>query len=283
MIPIHEITKYIPIEISISGRKRKILLSLFDKLIHFRGEKLYILNKPNIKIDPTQSNQRLLFYFYYNYLRRYKYSPLGIYLKKILRDDDIFLDIGANLGMYSIIARELGAQAYSFEPEPIHVEFLKRNPNIYTQFYNIALSNEKGVAKFYVGPDSNLGSSSLIQGKVTDKNTVYDNSIEVPTERLDNIITDKNILKLIRIIKVDVEGNEENVVKGFEKILNYIKPDIWCEVRSEESSRNSGSYKRVIRYLSEFGYKPYIYNGSEMMLFNEKYKKQVFDILFKSE
>lgn len=282
MISIHEITKHIPMEMSISGIQRKLFLNLFDKLFHFHDRELYTLNKPNIIIDPNQSNQRLLFYFYYNMVRRLVNSPLGKYLKNVLRDNDIFLDIGANLGMYSIIARDLGAQAYAFEPEPIHVEFLKRNPSIYTRLYNIALSNEKGVAEFFLGPDSNLGSSSLIIGEATEKEKVQNNSMEVPTERLDNIITDKDQLKSIKIIKVDVEGNEENVVKGFENILNYVKPEIWCEVRSEKSGRNPGSYKKVINYLSEFGYEPYIYNGLKIKEFKEKYKSQVFDILLKS-
>lgn len=283
MIPIHEKTKHIPIEMSISGIQRKLFINFFDTLFHFHDAELYKLEKPNIVIDPTQSNQRLLFYFYYNMIRRLERSPLGKYLKTVLRDDDIFLDIGANLGMYSIIARDLGAQAYAFEPEPIHVEFLERNPTIYTRFYNIALSKEKGVAEFYPGPESNLGSSSLVKGHTTDNEKLVDDSIKVPTERLDNIITDKNLLKLIKIIKVDVEGNEENVVQGFDNILKVVKPEIWCEVRSEKSGRNPGSYKRVIKYLSEYGYKAYIYDGLNVEKFNEKHKRQVFDILLKTE
>jgi hypothetical protein len=108
----------------------------------------------------------------------------------------------------------------------------------------------------------------------------YEKSIKVQAKKLGNVI-DETIIKKIRLAKIDVEGAEEQVVNGMLDVLQINSFDVWCEVRGENSDRNPGSYKAVIRLLEPLGYKPYCYDGKELREFMSNDIQQVFDIVFK--
>lgn len=107
---------------------------------------------------------------------------------KCLTKEDIFLDIGANLGIYSFLAKELGAFSIVFEPEPYHYEFLKRNTLFCNKFFKIALSDKKGERNFYIFNESNPGANSLIMSNKGFLEGGYHSVMRVKTQRLDNII-----------------------------------------------------------------------------------------------
>lgn len=279
MIQISEFTRMFPVEMKITGKKRKIGLKFFDLLFKFRPDKTYVITKPGIEIDPRQPNERLLYYFYYNLIRHYENSPLGKLMKKMLAPGDLFLDIGANLGMYSAYAKYLGANVFSFEPEPNHNKFLERNNHFYDELYSYALTDKKSKSEFYVAADFNPGSHSLVLGDSSFGASGYSSVIKVDTERLDSLLQEQDYDK-IKLMKIDVEGNEEFVIRGAEKILINSKLSIWCEVRGDQSGRNPGSYRRVIDFLKPFGYLPKTILNSEIVDFNENHVRQVFDILF---
>ena len=267
-----------PLRISITGKKRNLLLNLFEKIFPLKNKFIEITDK--IKIDSSRKNEKLLFYFFHNLMRDYSYSPLYKYMEKKLGNDDIFLDIGANLGFYSYLAHKKGCKVILFEPEPTHVDFLKRNNHIFEYVYDIALSANEGEIEFYVGNEENLGGSSLIMSDKGWENSGYSHSIKVKTKRLDKIITDKEIINKIKLAKIDVEGAEKYVVEGMENLLKLNHFDIWCEVRGEQSDRNPGSYKDVCDLLKPYGYRPYIFDGSTISEFSSSYVQQVFDLLF---
>lgn len=277
MFPIFKLTKVVPIEFGIAGRKRKLLLDLFDKVIPIKG----IVDAPGgIKIDSSSRNEKVLFCFFFNVMRYYVNSPLFKYMKDNLGKGDIFLDIGAYLGFYSYLAKEMGCNVWLFEPQPSHVEFLKRNVHIFDMVFDIALSGNEGESEFYVAKDDNLGGSSLVKSNRGWEDSGYSHTVNVKTQRLDNIITDAQIISKIKLAKIDVEGAEQSVVEGMEGLLKRNRIDIWCEVRGEQSDRNPGSYKEVCDFLKTLGYRSYVYDGQTLHEFSTRHITQVFDMLF---
>ncbi|MCK0173779.1 FkbM family methyltransferase [Mycolicibacterium sp. F2034L] len=230
-----------------------------------------------IQIDPAHAPERALAYCFHNFVSHYLKSPLGRYITSRGMQGKIFVDIGANLGMYSLLARSVGAMAYMFEPEPSHVKFLARNSTLLGSLFPIALSDRKGELPLYYHPN-NPGATSLVEASGF---IASDLTVRVDTfseQRLDSE-------KLIELIKIDVEGNESRTVRGMEDFFERgNRPDIWCEVRGGAAERSPRSYAEVIEYLAKFGYE--YYDGTVEPLripspgFDALESRGVFDLLF---
>ena len=123
-----------------------------------------------------------------------------------IKPNDIIIDVGANYGDLGIYLREFGAKLYGFEPDPEALSALKENN--YHKVFEIACSDKKGFSKLYIS--SSNADSSLI---VSDLNQKH---IEVETNTLDNLLKEENKIKLI---KIEAEGFEPEVLKGSVKIL----------------------------------------------------------------
>ncbi|MDB6060065.1 MAG: FkbM family methyltransferase [Verrucomicrobiaceae bacterium] len=278
MIAINKLTSIVPLGIGINGRLQARALNLFDKLLPAKIGMFEI--GEGIRVDTSENSERLLRYFLYNVLRYYRASPLFRFMQKMLKDDDIFLDIGANLGMYSYLAKKLQCQSYAFEPEPAHVEFLKRNPSIYDRLFTVAASDSDGECDFFVAGKINPGGSSLVAGSAALRNSMYARTVKVKTQRIDAAITDANVIERIKLAKIDVEGAEELVVSGMTGLLKKNPFAIWCEVRGPQSSRNPNSCQKVIDILAPLGYHAYVFEGRSLEVFSDRHVQQVFDLIF---
>ena len=131
------------------------------------------------------------------------------YVKKHLKAGQTFVDVGAQVGYYSILASKLGAKVLAFEPSKNNRRCLIENTKdcdikVYTQ----ALSNENGSAILYT--DTTPGQYSLIgQGK---------------GEQVDVVTYDSLNLPIPDFIKIDTEGNERKVLEGMQSVLTTDKP-----------------------------------------------------------
>ena len=276
----------LPINVDIVGHNRDLVLYVVDHLYSNRGgvKQIYGDNNHVINLDLSFSNERVLYYAFNNIIRKYKKSDLYAVLKQYIGDDTIFIDIGANLGIYSLLAKELGAYTVLFEPEPRHYSFLSRNKSIFDEVYCSALSNFEGKSMLFVAKDNNLGGNSLVASNNSWEESGYESEIEVAVDRFDNFLSRSSIdLGKVACIKIDVEGNECETVCGMENYLeDGYKPVIWCEVRGPTSDRNPNSQRKVIDFLSEFDYMPYrVKNKKKTPFFPENEDlPQVFDLLF---
>ncbi len=128
-----------------------------------------------------------------------------------LRGGDLFLDIGANVGSYTVLASGVcGTKTIAFEPDPATLCGLKRNVEINglnerVQVYECALGGAKGEAVFTVG----LGAENRLATGSGQKTR------PVRMERLDEIAGDAQPA----MMKVDVEGAELGVLRGAERVL----------------------------------------------------------------
>ncbi len=280
MIPAYKITRLMPLKVGITGLRRDIPMKFAERIFPVPENEIDLPD--GIRIKTVRGNEKLLFYFFYNVIRYYRCSPLHRYMVKNTSENDLFLDIGANLGLYSYLAKKYcRCRVLLFEPEPGHLEFLKQNQHLFDKIFDFALSDKTGETDFYVGDIKNPGGSSLVMTATGWEASGYSRVIKIKTKRLDEAGIDPDFIRKIKLIKIDVEGAEMKVVEGMQGWLNDYKFDIWCEVRGDSSARNPGSYREVCNFLSRFEYQPFIFDGRKLRTFTQKHVKQVFDILFK--
>ena len=145
---------------------------------------------------------------------------------RLVTPGDTVLDIGANIGIMTLLLSKLVSEkgiVHAFEPNPKLCETLQKTIT-YNQISNIclhsiALGSEEGSLKLKV-PKYNAGAASLIRNKdLTNCQT-----FEVSVRSLSKIVSENKISK-IRLIKIDVEGFEAQVLKGGDKVLNSIRPE----------------------------------------------------------
>ena len=160
----------------------------------------------------------------------------------LIKDVDVFFDIGANIGYYSLLAcavnKEL--QVFSFEPAPSVFAYLKANKEIngFDQMrpQQMALSDEDGHLEFFVSKnpkyvgiaEHHLTSTGSFDKAQADRTSILE-SVKVEATTLDTYIA-KNGVSKIDLIKLDTEATEHLVLAGAQHVLADHRPIIFCEV-----------------------------------------------------
>jgi FkbM family methyltransferase len=153
---------------------------------------------------------------------------------------NVIFDIGANTGIYSLVAKTIhnDSKVYSFEPSNHTYTKLQQN-NLVNKFdiicEQIALSSHTGEQTFFDTPDHNQTSASLSPKKLKEWSGYSGDIVEykVKTMTLADYIEINNIKK-IDLIKLDIEMHEPEAIKGLGKYLMAFKPIIIIEVLSQE-------------------------------------------------
>lgn len=203
-------------------------------------------------------------YFYQIYFNFYEIATVE-FMKKTLKEGDIFLDIGTNIGYVAAVAADLvgeSGEIHAFEPIPLYFEVLKRlvlnNPKYHIVANQCALGEDSGQAKIDFANPPHIGGSSMTPGVLP--SSIPRNTIEVPVMRLDNYIEQKKIKKdKISLIKIDVEGFEFPVLKGLPKYFentNY-RPPIICEITPSAYPLLKTTRQELIDYMKQYGYEAY--------------------------
>ena len=155
-------------------------------------------------------------------------------VKSSLDKNMVFIDIGAFIGFYTILASKLGAIVYSFEPDPRSYILLKLNlylsgliKKAFT--FNIAIGDAKGTITFKLA--NSYAESSATNYLSEDKIVGL---VKVPVITLDDFVTEYNIDR-VNLIKIDVEGYGANVLDGALNIINIYQPNIIFEVHRFDS------------------------------------------------
>ena len=143
-----------------------------------------------------------------------------------IRPGDCIYDVGANVGLYSLLACEKGgplAKVYSFEPLERNLRYLRRHValNSLNQCYvkEAAVLDYVGVARFSA---ASWGHSMC--------RVSPDGEIIVPTITLDDSIFQKKEMPPPDVIKIDVEGAEFRVLSGAARTLSEFHPRLFVEV-----------------------------------------------------
>jgi len=177
---------------------------------------------------------------------------------RILREGDTCVDAGCHIGYYScLFAKLVGAKGrvYSFDANPHACRSTRRNLDLngfsFADVIHTALADAKGARPFHISADDQTGLSSL--GPIPrDKET-----ISVPCLPLEAFLKDRHIDN-VRLLKIDVEGAEEIVLRGLRHFLAaHVIDYILIECFDERLQLLDTSAEKVASILKSAGYTPW--------------------------
>jgi FkbM family methyltransferase len=180
---------------------------------------------------------------------------------------DIFLDIGSNVGMFSIYAASKDILTYAVEPHPSNLEYLYwniylNNLNKKVLVFPNALGNQEKVGKFSCR-DLTPG---VAQNQILSVKQHSKINFLCPIISFDKIIEIYKLKKPNKV-KIDVDGVEFQILKGMSKTLNRVD-EIYIEMLSEK--KKNKSYYKILKLLKKYDF--HIKNKhSENYIFKKKH------------
>ena len=188
----------------------------------------------------------------------YYEAEISQLLKQIIHEDWICIDVGANIGAITLMMASLAnkGEVHCFEPVPQNYKFLEQNihsNNIKnTTLNNLGLfSKEKTLTFHYV--EEFAGGAYYSPLGVSD---IRETLVNVECLTLDKYIHDhSDIIPRVNLIKIDVEGAEEDVLVGAYNTIKKYSPDLIIEFNPAASLNFYGKDMRgVYDKIVDFGY-----------------------------
>lgn len=182
--------------------------------------------------------------------------PVQQALASLARPGDICYDIGANLGFFSILlGRLVGAtgMVYAFEPVPANAAAIERNACL-NDLANVcvarvALTRSDGEAELLLA--QHVGGAVLAGAGIPPDPA---GRLTVATAAVDSLVA-RGELTPPRIVKIDVEGAEMDVLKGMERTLSDHAPAIVLELDDATESRCHSKADECRIFLEDHGYR----------------------------
>ena len=179
-------------------------------------------------------------------------------VRRLLRHGDTFVDVGANIGWFTLVAARCvgqGGRVIAFEPSSPVFAQLERNvalnaaPNVMLE--RLALSHSCGTALLSNAAPGNGGTRHITVGDRRPDDVVGES---VATMTFDAYVKSTG-LERIRLIKIDVEGAEFDVLSGMRGALERRACDyVIIEVEDGRLVQEGRSSMELLRFLSECGY-----------------------------
>lgn len=142
----------------------------------------------------------------------------------------VFLDIGANVGVYTVPLAPRFAQTLAFEPHPLVNRVLELNVDInglpHVSIIRCGLSDTERTAELSEGIPGNLGASSL--ERATDSARKY----AIRLRRGDDVVREM-AKSTMALVKIDVEGHEPKVIEGLSQVLRQDQPVVAFEANDD--------------------------------------------------
>jgi FkbM family methyltransferase len=182
-------------------------------------------------------------------------------LRRLLRHQDCIVDIGANIGSHTVAFAKAvapGGCVMAFEPHPRVFHLLSANTTINglnnVRLYPAACAAEPGSLWFPeldYNVETNFGAFGVgdvrgIQQSI-DQGSRQRVGQQVPIVTLDDVYD----LPALRLLKIDVEGGEIDVLKGAEKTIRRLRPALYVENENPDRS------ERLLRAIADLGYAAY--------------------------
>lgn len=224
---------------------------LFHPYHLFSGVKKQIIYRNTIKINVRLDDwiQQQIYF-----LGEYE-KPEIDYLYETLKPGSVFVDVGANIGLFSLNASNIvGLDGKVIAFEAFKPNYIKFNDNIkINNFTNIiaenkAISNQNSTIEIlYNESEKNVGMASTYLKNFTSKELVECFS-------LDHYLKEKMINK-VDLIKIDIEGGEFNALLGMNRILSELKPKVLIEINQVALENSGHSENEIIELFKKYNYK----------------------------
>ncbi len=215
---------------------------VFQKRIH---------NGMLVNIHPEDHiQQQILWYGYYE--KKYVLT-----WETFIARNDVVIDVGANMGYYSLVAsgKSIHGMTYAFEPDTSNYLRLEENRRL-NKIENI-VPVKKGVTKentkkyLFVSGKDNKGMSGFLPAENFSNITEFVDCVSLDSW------TQVNDIQKVNFIKLDIEGSEYDALLGMTNILRHMKPVVFIEICQSLLERHGIHYHQVYDLLHTYGYKAY--------------------------
>ena len=239
------------------------------------------------------------------------YEPIETEIVKThVEKNNIVVDIGANIGYYTLLMALNQAKVFSYEPEPKNFKLLQKNVNLNNfssnvKLYNKAVSNYNGFSKLFLAkgaPGMHTLSNNRFDSNSIDVNLInrrlgttpfleFINKVEQKTRKpiviaaamqdmsnVANIVVEVTKLNLDKIdfAKIDVEGHELHVLEG----MKILPTKILIEFNPLYLQASGKNYNDFFHFIEKFTIKQISKDGLEELDYEELIKSKMSRNLF---
>lgn len=192
---------------------------------------------------------------------------LSALIEERLRPGDVFVDVGANIGYFSVMAgRRVGAtgSVVAIDALPSIFDELQHNLQLNgiadrTRAVNRAVSDRAGEVRIHAGPAHNRGLATT----VPNTRAHFEQVVTVPSAPLSELLTPEE-MRRCRLVKIDVEGGEPAVLAGLTGFLRQCSPDaeFLLELSPAWWPDASLTPEDAIKPLRDAGFKTYVMDNN---------------------
>lgn len=199
------------------------------------------------------------------------------YVKSLINEEDVIIDIGANLGYYSILFARWASKGKVYSVEPIGIynkifnEKARKYPHI--TLYPYALGTEEKSVELVTSPQTGYLNTGLPHvydperdGKIENQEFRFEVEMKIASKLFEG-------LDRLNYIKCDIEGFEYFVLSDMKDIIAKHKPIVQVEVWPQEE-------KQLIELFNELGYQPYKLMEGNLKLQSENNASIAGDFIF---
>lgn len=170
-------------------------------------------------------------------------------IKKIVQPDHVVLDIGANIGYFTLLMSQVeGVHVYAFEPDPDNYIILQKNLTLNKVFnvhpYNFAMGDK------HTEIDLNKCEFNRGMHRVYKSKWCTDGVIKVPMRTVDEVMNDIHV----DFVKIDVEGSEFGVLKGMTNLIRNSHPTLLLEFHPPGIEEYGANPIHLFNFIRDFGY-----------------------------
>lgn len=211
------------------------------KQVEFRGASFLVFSNEDV-------GWRLL------YFKEYERNEIEV-LEHLIREGDTCVDVGANIGIFSVfMARKaFRGKTLAYEPVPLNLSVLGVNLELNNvsnvSAHGLVLSDAAGIVSFSVSKDAAYSSMRSVQAKSETE------VLKTQSNTLDNLFAKEG--QKADVVKIDVEGAELLVLKGGERLLRTLElrpRALLVELSAENQAIYGYSPRDVISYMETLGY-----------------------------
>lgn len=205
-------------------------------------------------------------------------------LQYLLKSGQVFFDVGAHLGYFSLLARNLigsSGQIFAFEPTPDSFSLLRRNArydNIHAS--RLAVWSERTNLTFNLYGQRFSAYNSFFAPRVS---PIYQSRLRQQTVRVETISLDEFAEErktCPHLIKIDAESAEMQILRGARRLLIAFRPALIVEVGDLDIPGAAGS-ARIVEYLrDEFNYRPFEWQQGSLVYHNVRERYDAGNVIF---
>lgn len=207
------------------------------------------------------------------------------YFQQAVRSADICLDVGANVGFYTLLFSRLASsgEVHAFEPVASSWHILSTNV-LANELTNVTV-NRAAVGNCDTEAEFTLATDPTYSSFVDTERRTTAARIKVPVVSIDSYLQQQRLPR-VDCLKVDVEGGEHKVLSGAAALLSdpQRRPRlVMLELHDPMLQRQGSSIDQVLEQMASYGYSPFIWTKQQRLPFRREHYMKFFNVFFAPE